>query len=137
MRAIAIATTGMASSHAPFVVVNRAINPLVGAVLRSPAHGLLSGHLALITVTGKRSGRTYTFPVGYHEEGERIAIGVDWPERKRWWRNLVDGAPVELRLRGVRRIGMARARGEHSGVTVDIELDGSPAGDATAGGAAR
>jgi hypothetical protein len=116
----------MASSHAPFVLVNRAINPLVRAVLRSPAHGLLSGHLALITVTGRRSGHTFTFPVGYHMQGERVTIGVDWPERKRWWRNLRDGAPVELWLRGVRRTGSARARGdEHTGVTVDVELDGA------------
>ena len=51
----------MAGSHTPFVFINRAVNPLVGAVLRSPAHGLLSSHLALITVTGRRSGRTFTF----------------------------------------------------------------------------
>jgi hypothetical protein len=122
----------MASSHTPFVVVNRAINPLVRVVLRSPAHGLLSGHLALITVTGRRSGRTFTFPVGYHTDGERVTIGVDWPERKRWWRNLTDGAPVELWLGGVRRTGMARASGdERSGVTVEVELDGATAGDAT------
>jgi hypothetical protein len=119
----------MASPHTPFVVVNRAINPLVRAVLRSPAHGLLSSHLALITVTGRRSGRTFTFPVGYHGGGDRLTIGVDWPERKRWWRNLLDGAPVELRLRGVRRTGTARARGdEHTGVTVEVELDGASTG---------
>ena len=128
----------MAGSHTPFVLVNRAINPVVRLLLRSPAHGLLSGHLALLTVTGRRSGRTFTFPVGYRQDGDRVTIGVDWPERKRWWRNLVDGAPVELRLRGVRRTGMARARGdEHSGVTVDVELDGAPAGDASGGGPAR
>jgi hypothetical protein len=116
----------MAGSHTPFVFINRAVNPLVGAVLRSPAHGLLSSHLALITVTGRRSGRTFTFPVGYHRDGDRVTIGIDWPERKRWWRNLVDGAPVELRLAGVRRAGMAWARGdEHTGVRVEVELDGA------------
>jgi hypothetical protein len=119
----------MASSHTPFVLVNRTINPVVRAVLRSPAHGLLSGHLALITVTGRRSGRTFTFPVGYHGDGDRVTIGVDWPERKRWWRNLLDAAPVELRLRGVLRTGIAHARGdERSGVTVEVQLDGASAG---------
>jgi F420H(2)-dependent quinone reductase len=119
----------MANPHGPFVVVNRAVNPFVKTVLRSPAHGLLSGHLALITVTGRRSGRTFTFPVGYHVDGERVTIPVEWPERKRWWRNLRDGAPVQLRLRGVRRSGTAQAHGdERSGVTVEVELDGVTAG---------
>jgi hypothetical protein len=121
----------MAGSHTPFVVVNRVVNPVVRAVLRSPAHRLLSGHLALLTVTGRRSGRTFTFPVGYHRDGDRVTIGVDWPERKRWWRNLSDAAPVEIWLAGVRRAGTGQARGdEHAGVTVEIQLDG-PADAAT------
>ena len=116
----------MAGSHTPFALVNRTINPLVRGLLRSPAHRLVSSHLALLTVTGRRSGRTFTFPVGYHQEGDVVTIGVDWPERKRWWRNLLDGAPVELLLRGVRRTGTAWARGdEQSGVTVEVALDGA------------
>jgi F420H(2)-dependent quinone reductase len=120
----------MAGSHTPFAVVNRVVNPVVRAVLRSPAHGLLSGHLALLTVTGRRSGRAFTFPVGYHRDGDRVTVGVDWPERKRWWRNLSDAAPVEIWLAGVRQAGTAQARGdERAGVTVEIQLDG-PAGAA-------
>ena len=118
----------MAGSHTPFVIVNRAINPLVRLVLRSPAHGLLSGHLALLSVTGRRSGRTFTFPVGYDRDGDRVTIGVDWPERKRWWRNLLEPAPVEIWLAGVRRTGTGQARGdEHTGVSVEIDLDGTGA----------
>ena len=118
----------MAGSHTPFVIVNRAINPLVRLVLRSPAHGLLSGHLALLSVTGRRSGRTFTFPVGYDRDGDRVTVGVDWPERKRWWRNLLEPAPVEIWLAGVRRTGTGQARGdEHTGVSVEIELDGTGA----------
>ena len=117
----------MAGSHTPFVLVNRAINPLVRGLLRSTAHGLVSSHLALLTVTGRRSGRTFTFPVGYHQEGNVVTIGVDWPERKRWWRNLLEPASVEIRLAGVRRAGTGQARGdEHTGVTVEIQLDGVP-----------
>ena len=122
------------ASRTSFTVVNRTVNPLVRAVLRSPAHGLLSGHLALITVTGRRTGRRFTIPVGYHEDGDRVTIPVEWPEGKRWWRNLRgDGAPVELRIRGVRRIGIARAVGdERSGVAVEVELDRSGRRDAVA-----
>jgi hypothetical protein len=117
----------MADPHTPFVVLNRVVNPLVRGLLRSPAHGLLSGRLALLSVTGRRSGRTFTFPVGYHRDGDRVTISVASPERKRWWRNLIDAAPVEIWLAGVRRAGTGQARGdEQSGVTVEIQLDGAP-----------
>ena len=56
-----------------------------------------------------------------------MTISVASPERKRWWRNLIDAAPVEIWLAGVRRAGTGQARGdEQTGVTVEIELDGAP-----------
>lgn len=111
-------------SHAPFAVANRTLNPLLAALLRSPAHALVSGRHALITVTGRRSGRRFTFPVWYRQQGDHVTIEVGWPERKHWWRNLREEAPVELVLRGVRRSGRARAEGdERSGVKVRVELD--------------
>jgi F420H(2)-dependent quinone reductase len=114
----------MAEGHVPFAIFNRSANPLVRLVLSSPLHPLLSRSLALITVTGLKTGRTYTFPVGYKQEGDRVTIGVGWPERKRWWRNLRGGAPVRVRLRGNIRSGHAEARGdERTGVTVDVRLD--------------
>jgi deazaflavin-dependent oxidoreductase (nitroreductase family) len=114
----------MPSGHAPFAVVNRTGNVLIGALLRSPLHGLASGGLALISVTGRRTGRTYTFPVGYRQDGDRVTIVVGWPERKRWWRNLRDGGRVGLRLCGVERAGHARVQGnERDGVTVEVALD--------------
>ena len=35
-------------------------NLFVASMLRSPLHGLLSGSVMLITVTGRKSGRRYT-----------------------------------------------------------------------------
>jgi deazaflavin-dependent oxidoreductase (nitroreductase family) len=115
------------SPHTPFAVLNRTGNVLVGVVLRSPLHPLLSRKLALITVTGRRSGREYTFPVGYSRRGDRVTIIVGWPERKVWWRNLRgDGAPVRIRVRGSEHTGHARARGdERTGVAVEVGLDSS------------
>jgi hypothetical protein len=114
----------VADPHAPFLVVNRTINPLVRALLRSRAHGLASGRLLLLTVTGRRSGRSRTFPVGYEQDGDRLRITIDWPERKLWWRNLRGGAPVTVLVRGATRTGTGYARGnEREGVTVEIELD--------------
>lgn len=114
----------MPASHAPFVVWNRTVNPPLHLLLRSPLHPLVSRRLALITVTGRRSGREYTFPVGYRQDGDRVAIEVGWPERKRWWRNLRGGGTVRLRLRGDERTGYAEAHGDEVvGVTVDVQLD--------------
>jgi deazaflavin-dependent oxidoreductase (nitroreductase family) len=110
--------------HAPFALFNRTANRVVRGLLRSPLHRLASGRLALITVTGRRSGRRYTFPVLYSQEGDRVTIEVGWPERKVWWRNLRDGGRVRMRLRGVERSGHARAHeDERGGVTVLVGLD--------------
>jgi hypothetical protein len=114
----------VAHGHAFFAVFNRTLNPLVKGLLRSPLQGVASGGLVLITVTGRRSGREHTFPTGYEQDGDRVLIEVGWPERKLWWRNLTEPAPVRLRLRGAERTGTAVARGdEQSGVTVEVELD--------------
>ena len=92
-------------------------------LLRSPLHRLASGRLALITVTGRRSGREYTLPVLYAQEGDRVTVEVGWAESKVWWRNLRDGRDVRLRLRGEERTGHARAHGDvRSGVKVLIDL---------------
>jgi hypothetical protein len=112
------------ASHTPFAVFNRVGNPPLKLLLRSPAHRLASGRLCLITVTGRRSGRTFTFPVLYSRTDAGVRIEVGWPERKRWWRNLREDAPVELVLRGERCSGRAVARGdEDRGVTVEVTLD--------------
>jgi hypothetical protein len=114
----------VAADHAPFAVFNRTGNPIVKSVLGSPLHPIVSSRLALITVRGRRTGREYTFPVGYEQRGDRVAITVGWPERKRWWRNLIGGAPVRIRIRGEERSGYAEARGDEStGVVVEVALD--------------
>ena len=114
----------MPEGHGFFSVFNRTANPVIKAALRSPAHRLLDRRLVLISVIGVRSGRVFTFPVSYRRDGDRLEIVVGWPERKRWWRNLRDGARVGLRLRGEDLHGWAQARGdEESGVVVEVRLD--------------
>ncbi len=112
-------------AHAPFALMNRAVNPGVRAILRSPLHPLLSGRLALITFTGRRSGRPYTIPVLYELEADTVRIPVEWPARKRWWRNLRDEAPVELLLRGRRLPGSALASERDGRVSVEVGLEPS------------
>jgi hypothetical protein len=52
----------------------------------------------LITVTGRKSGRTYSIPVNYLRKGDTL-----WITSRRdrtWWRNLKGGAPVQVLLAG-------------------------------------
>jgi hypothetical protein len=112
------------AGHAPFALWNRSGNQLVGLLLRSPLHRLVSRQLALITVTGRRTSREHTFPVNYKQDGERVTIPVLWPGRKLWWRNLSGGAPVRLRFRGAERTGHAQVRGDVGGeMSVEVLLD--------------
>jgi len=84
----------------PIRFVNVLVNPMVRALLRSPLHRLASGGLMLVTFTGRRTGTRHTIPVQYAQDGHDIVVVVGWPEKKRWWRNLVGGGEVEVRVRG-------------------------------------
>jgi hypothetical protein len=96
--------------RAPFPAVNRVVNPALRAILMSPIHGLASGRVALITFTGRRSGREYTIPCFYRDKGDEMTIPVGWPDRKVWWRNLTgDGGPVRLLIQGQELRGHAIA----------------------------
>ncbi len=76
------------------------LNPAIVWILRSPLHPLLSVGLMLITVTGRRTGRRYTIPVGYQRHEDEITVLISKARRKRWWRNYLERRPVELHVRG-------------------------------------
>ncbi len=65
----------------------RFANPLVRALLSSPAHPLLGRRLVVLTYHGHRSGRAFSIPLRYAElhDGGLVALAVDH-ERKLWWR---------------------------------------------------
>jgi hypothetical protein len=112
----------------PFLLLNHLVNPLVKAILRSPAHRLLSGRLVVIEIEGRRSHRRFSMPAGYEQTGPatlRITVGA--PEAKVWWRNLLKLAPVAVRLRGEHRAGVGRVEREGATVHVLIDLDAPPA----------
>ena len=72
-------------------------NDFMSWVLRSPLHGLLSNGMILITVTGRKTGKKYTTPVGYyHEDGY---LWVITSRDRTWWKNLQGGAEVSLLLK--------------------------------------
>lgn len=83
-------------------------NPLVRLVLKSRLHGILSASVLLLSYRGRKSGREYSLPVEYAQDGDVITILPGMPENKTWWRNLRGGARVRLVLRGERVSGNAQ-----------------------------
>src|SRR6478672_3397393 len=84
----------------PPKAVLRLVNPLVVALLRSRLHRLASKNLMLLTVTGRKTGRTYTLPVGLHEQPDGtlvLSAGGSWRH------NLQDGRDVRVTLDGRER----------------------------------
>lgn len=72
-------------------------NDFVTFFLRTPLHVFL-GDTMLITVTGRKTGRKYSTPVGFYR-----ANGCLWVITSRdrtWWRNVRNGAEVSILLEG-------------------------------------
>jgi hypothetical protein len=81
----------------------RVANPVVRAVLRSPAHRVLSGSLAVLEYEGRSTGTRYAIPVVFAKDGARIVALAAYPERKQWWRTFREAAPATLVVKGERR----------------------------------
>jgi deazaflavin-dependent oxidoreductase (nitroreductase family) len=80
-------------------------------ILRSPMHGMVSKTMLLITFTGRKSGKTYTTPVDYSQDGDQVTIFT----HANWWKNLNGGSPVTLRMRGRDLQGIAEPVAEDKG----------------------
>jgi deazaflavin-dependent oxidoreductase (nitroreductase family) len=83
-----------------------ASRPLVTAILSRGTGGPMGRNLTLLRFRGRTSGRWYQTPVGYVRDGDTVVI-VTSPAYT-WWRNVRDGAEVDLRLDGAWRTGHAR-----------------------------
>jgi hypothetical protein len=98
------------------------INSFVTTILRSPWHGMRSHRLLLLTFTGRKSGKEFTTPMRYVQEGETLRLRV---VRSPWWKNLVEEATVHVLLRGELRTGIAEVLPEEDGeVMVKVHLTG-------------
>jgi F420H(2)-dependent quinone reductase len=81
-------------------------NDIVRLALRSPLQ-VFMGDTMLITVTGRRTGRSICLPVSYYQDGD--ALWVMSSRSRKWWRNLKQGAPVLVHLHGRDSKGFAEA----------------------------
>ena len=50
------------------------INPVMRFILRSPLHVIFSSGIMLITFTGRKSGRKFTTPVRYLQDGDTVTV---------------------------------------------------------------
>ena len=95
-------------------------NAIATTILRSPWHSMRSDHLLLLTFTGRKSGKEFTTPMRYVQEGQTLRLVV---VKSLWWKNLVGDATVRVLLRGEMRSGTAEVLPEVDGdVVVKIHL---------------
>lgn len=96
-------TQAVTISHPPAAVL-RAVNPVIGRLLRTPLAGSLRKQMMVINVTGRKSGRRYSFPVSAH----RINGGLYALTSAPWKNNFRDGATADVLVDG----RMTTMRGE-------------------------
>jgi hypothetical protein len=79
-----------------FWFLNRVANPVLRRVLRTPLGRRPGRRLAVLRYRGRTTAQPHELVVMYVRMADTVWIMVGWPETKRWWRNLVEAAPVEL-----------------------------------------
>jgi hypothetical protein len=87
----------------------RLLNGFMRALLHSPLHHLASATVAVLSFTGRKTGRTLTTPISYLREGNTVTLFTRAP----WRKNLKGGALVRLWIQ----------RREYSGWAVLCEND--------------
>ncbi|MCG8921047.1 nitroreductase/quinone reductase family protein [Lentzea sp. CC55] len=105
-------------------VVGR-VNRLVVGLRDVPVVGkLVRRGITVVTYTGRKSGRTFSTPVGYQRKGDVVDIRVMMPDDKTWWRNFNgEGGPLTLEIDGAQRTGHATSHRDDKGrVTVRVQL---------------
>lgn len=73
------------------------MNTVMKTILRSPFHKGMSDRLMILNFTGRKSGKHYSTPVSYIEtEPGKLASFT----KAAWYKNMMGGAPVTVRVRG-------------------------------------
>ncbi len=89
------------------------LNPPMRALLRSPLHGIASGHLGLLSYRGRRSGRHFVTPLSYLREGRVVRFLSS--QQTRWWTNFSqEPTAVEIEIARATHAGQARLFKEDS-----------------------
>jgi hypothetical protein len=84
-------------------------NSLMKWALTTPGLQAMVGQgVALLTFTGRKTGRTYTIPVSYHRGEDTVTVVTKTV--RNWWRNFSSPHEVQLRLAGRNYRGMAEVK---------------------------
>ena len=75
-------------------------NPIMIWILTSRLHFLLSSGLCVIEYEGRRSGKTFRLPTGYHELDGAVIVSTSIAPERNWWRNFTAPHPARLRVKG-------------------------------------
>lgn len=93
------------------------LNALMTMFLKTPGlQKILGKPIALLSFTGRRTGRSYTIPISYERRDDTVLMLTK--KTRSWWRNFEDQPGVELRLAGRVLRGTAEA---HVGTEQDLE----------------
>lgn len=85
------------------------VSQTVKILLHSPLHVLMSHQTMLLTLQGRKTGKSYTIVVTYVQDENTVFCLT----RANWWKNLRDGAEVLLCLRGKAIKGFAEPVPDH------------------------
>jgi len=81
-------------------------NSLMRWALTTPGIQAMVGQgVALLTFTGRKTGKSYIIPVSYHREDDTVTVVTK--RIRRWWRNFETAHEVEVRLAGRNYTGKA------------------------------
>jgi deazaflavin-dependent oxidoreductase (nitroreductase family) len=92
-------------------------NDFVKFFLRTPLHFFM-GDTMLITVTGCKTGKKYSTPVGVYRDGD--CLWVMTSRDRTWWRNIRNGASVTLLLKGKTVTAFAEAELDEQAVEIRL-----------------
>lgn len=79
------------------------LNSIMKFLLRTPFAGPLGSQLVLLSFTGRKSGKTFTIPLGFAKRENTVVLFTDHT----WYKNLIDNPSVTLRLQGKELKGRA------------------------------
>ena len=83
-------------------------NSLMKWALNTPGlQGMVGQGVALLSFTGRKTGKPYTIPVSYHRVDDIVTVITK--RQRKWWHNFETPLQVELRLAGRTFAGKAEA----------------------------
>lgn len=94
-------------------------NKIVGGLLKSPLHGFMSNSTLLLTYQGRKSGKSYSLPVNYVQDGKILWI-TSLADRT-WWRNLLEPQQVHMQLKGEKKTGDAVAYSQEEKIVEGLQ----------------